>query len=421
MAAQQPAARPGEAAPPGAPPPQPSARAVPGAGDPYPPLQITPMDDVPVDKRLSPRSPRAALEPEDVPTPQRRSRRARNPFVIAGNLFVTVLFLLTVATGVAFVIGKQRFEQPGPLAADKIVNIPRGGIRDTAELLTREGVIDQPFVFIAGALMMKTHNDLKYGEYQFHKGASLRDVVDTIIEGKVVQHQFTAAEGLTSEQIVQKLLENTVLTGNIREIPREGSLLPESYWFTRGTSREQIIRRMQEAHTRLVREIWERRMPDLPIRTPEELVILASIVEKETSKPEERTRVAAVFINRLKQRMKLESDPTIIYGLVGGKGNLGRPIQINEIRQPTPYNTYVIDGLPPGPIANPGRASLEAVANPARTKELFFVADGTGGHAFADTYEQHLKNVARLRAIEQGGSAQAAPASARTRPARLRR
>jgi UPF0755 protein len=150
----------------------------------------------------------------------------------------------------------------------------------------------------------------------------------------------------------------------------------------------------------LLRDIWEHRAPDLPLKTPEQLVVLASLVEKETGKPEERTRVAAVFVNRLKQRMRLQSDPTIIYGLVGGKGSLGRPIMRNEIEQPTPYNTYIIDGLPPGPITNPGRASLEAAANPARTRELYFVADGTGGHAFAETYEQHQKNVARLRSIE---------------------
>jgi len=180
--------------------------------------------------------------------------------------------------------------------------------------------------------------------------------------------------------------------------------------------REQLIQRMQQAQRRVVQEIWDRRMNDLPIKTPEQLIILASIIEKETGKPEERTRVAAVFVNRLKQRIKLQSDPTIIYGLVGGKGTLGRPIQRNEITQPTPYNTYVIDGLPPGPIANPGRASLEAAANPARTKELFFVADGTGGHAFAENLEQHNRNVARLRAIERGetpaAAASAAPAAA---------
>src|SRR5262245_60980531 len=173
---------------------------------------------------------------------------------------------------------------------------------------------------------------------------------------------------------------------------------------------------MQNAHRRAVQEIWERRSADIPVKTPEALVTLASIVEKETGRPDERSRVAAVFVNRLRQRIKLQSDPTIIYGLVGGKGTLGRPIMRSEIEQPTPYNTYAIEGLPPGPIANPGRASLEAAANPARTKELFFVADGTGGHAFSDTYDQHQKNVARLRAIEQQARGAAQPTAApRTR------
>src|SRR5262249_27704882 len=175
--------------------------------------------------------------------------------------------------------------------------------------------------------------------------------------------------------------------GSIREIPPEGTLLPDTYKFARGMSREQLLTRMRQQRQKLLQEIWERRSAELPIRTPEQLVILASIIEKETGRPDERTRVAAVFVNRLKQRMKLQSDPTIIYGLVGGKATLGRPIMRSEIEQPTPYNTYVIDGLPPGPIANPGRASLEAAANPARTRELYFVADGTGGTAAAGTQE----------------------------------
>jgi UPF0755 protein len=196
------------------------------------------------------------------------------------------------------------------------------------------------------------------------------------------------------------LLQDDILTGNIKEIPREGSLLPDTYNFTRGISREQIIQRMQAAQQRLLKEVWDRHSPDLPLKTPEQLVVLASLIEKETAKPDERTRVAAVFVNRLKQRMRLQSDPTIIYGLVGGKGTLGRPIMKSEIDQPTPYNTYQIDGLPPGPICNPGRASLEAAANPARTRELYFVADGAGGHVFAENYDQHQKNVARLRSFE---------------------
>jgi UPF0755 protein len=350
-----------------------------------------------------PRSPRAALEPERVPIPSRRSRRVRHPLVVIGNAIFTVLVLISIAVGAALFFGKQRFEAPGPLVEDKVVNIPRGlGTRDIADLLQREGVINQPYVFMGGIIVLKARGELKYGEYQFSKQASLADVVDTIVEGKVVQHAFTVPEGLTSEQILARLLETDALTGQIKEIPREGTLLPETYRFTRGMTREQIIQRMQQAHRRVLQEVWEHRMQDLPVKTPEQLVTLASIVEKETGRADERTRVAAVFVNRLKSKMRLQSDPTIIYGLTGGKGSLGRPILKSEIEQSTPYNTYVIDGLPPGPIANPGRASLEAAANPARTKELYFVADGTGGHVFSDTYAEHQKNVARLRGIEHG-------------------
>jgi UPF0755 protein len=360
------------------------------------------------------RSPRAALEPERVPPPRRRSKKVRHPLVIVGNAIFTALIVISVAVGGTLFIGKQRFEAPGPLPEDKVVNIPRGlGIKDIADVLMREGVIDQPWVFMGGVIVLKARGDLKFGEYQFTKNASLADVVDTIIENKVVQHSFTVAEGLTSEQIVARLLENTALSGQIKEIPREGTLLPETYRFTLGMPRDQIVQRMQQGHKRVLQEVWDHRSPDLPYKTPEQLVTMASIVEKETGKPEERTRVAAVFINRLKTRMRLQSDPTIIYGLTGGKGALGRPILRSEIDQATPYNTYVIDGLPPGPIANPGRASLEAAANPARTKELYFVADGTGGHAFADSYAEHQKNVARLRVIEQGNAppADAVPAA----------
>ena len=361
-----------------------------------------PTAEVMEQKRISPRSPRAALEPERVPQPPRRSASARHPLVIVGNAIFTILIVLAIVVGTAVVLGKQRFDTRGPLAEDKIVNIPRGlGIRDIADLLMREGVIDQPWTFVGGVIVLKARDELKFGEYQFPKQASLHDVISTIVEGKVVLHQISVPEGLTSEQIVQRLLDMDILNGNIREVPREGSLLPESYKFTRGTPREQVIQRMQQGQRRVLQEIWDHRVADLPLKSPEQLITLASIIEKETSRPEERTRVAAVFVNRLKQKIKLQSDPTIIYGLVGGKGTLGRPIMESEIRQPTPYNTYVIEGLPPGPIANPGRASLEAAANPARTKEIFFVADGTGGHAFAENYDQHQKNVERLRAIER--------------------
>ncbi|WP_375783434.1 endolytic transglycosylase MltG [Bradyrhizobium sp. Pha-3] len=352
---------------------------------------------------ISPRSPRAALEPEQVPPPPKRSDRARNPFVIVGNAIFTILIILMIGAGATYYYGKQTLESPGPLQEDKIVNIPaRAGKRDIADVLSREGVINvNPWVFIGSVFALKASSDLKPGEYSFQKNASLRDVIATIVDGKVVQHAITIPEGLTSEQIVTRLTDNDIFTGSVREIPREGTLLPETYKFPRGTTRDQVIQRLQQAQKRVLAEIWERRNTDSPLKSPDQLVTLASIVEKETGRADERSRVAAVFVNRLRQRMKLQSDPTIIYGLVGGKGTLGRPIKRSEITQPSPYNTYVIDGLPPGPIANPGRASLEATANPARTRDLFFVADGTGGHAFTETYDQHAKNVAKLRASEK--------------------
>ncbi len=352
-------------------------------------------------KRIVPRSPRTAIEPDKVELPSRRSATARHPLVVIGNAIISIFVLLAVLAGVVLFVGAQRFEAPGPLPQDRVVNIPHGsGMRDIADVLTREGVIDQPWVFIGGVLVLKAREGLKAGEYEFKAHSSLSDVVATIVEGKVVPHQVSIPEGLTSQQIVARLLADDVLTGDIKEIPPEGSLLPDTYNFTRGVTREQMIGRMQQAQQRAVLEIWEHRSADLPLKTPEQLVTLASLVEKETGKSDERSRVAAVFVNRLKQNIRLQSDPTIIYGLVGGKGTLGRPIMKSEITQPTPYNTYVINGLPPGPITNPGRASLEAAANPARTRELYFVADGTGGHVFAESYEQQEKNVARLRLIE---------------------
>jgi UPF0755 protein len=352
---------------------------------------------------ISPRSPRAALEPEQVPPPPKRSDRARNPFVVIGNAIITIVLVLLIGSGTAYYYGKQKLEAPGPLQEDKIVNIPaRAGMTDIAEILQREGVIDNNrWAFIGSVFALKARSELKPGEYQFQKNASLRDVIGTIVEGKVVQHAVTIPEGLTSEQIVARLTDNDIFSGSVREIPREGTLLPETYKFPRGTPRDQVIARMQQAQKRVVGEIWEHRSPDVPLKTADQLVTLASIVEKETGRADERSRVAAVFVNRLRQKIKLQSDPTIIYGLVGGKGTLGRPIKRSEILQPSPYNTYVVDGLPPGPIANPGRASLEAAANPARTRDLFFVADGTGGHAFTETYDQHQKNVAKLRTMEK--------------------
>jgi peptidoglycan lytic transglycosylase G len=375
---------------------------------------------------ISPRSPRAALEPEQMPPPPKRSERARNPFVVVGNAIITILILLMIGAGVSYYYGRQIIESAGPLKEDKVVNIPaRAGKRDISDALQKEGVINvNPWVFIGSVYALKASSDLKPGEYLFQKHASLRDVIGTIVEGKVVQHGITIPEGLTSEQIVARLSDNDIFAGSVREIPREGTLLPETYKFPRGTTRDQVIQRMQQTQKRVLVEIWERRNPDIPVKSPEQLITLASIVEKETGRADERSRVAAVFTNRLRQKIKLQSDPTIIYGLVGGKGTLGRPIKRSEITAPSPYNTYVIEGLPPGPISNPGRASLEATANPARTRDLFFVADGTGGHTFTETYDAHQKNVAKLRAMEKQiqndtvePAEEAAPAAAAGAPA----
>lgn len=331
------------------------------------------------------------------------SRSARHPAVVIGSGIFTFLVLLCVGGGLAVWYGEHEFTAPGPLKEEKAIFIPRGsGVRDMAEILEREGVIDNWLVFVAGQKVLRPKANMQAGEYLFRPGQSVENVIDTISSGKVILHAITIPEGLTSQQIVDRLMANTLLTGT-PTVPLEGTLLPETYKVPRGTSREALLNQMAEAQQKLVRELWETRVKELPIRTPAELVTLASIVEKETGVASERPMVAAVFINRLSKRMKLQSDPTIIYGIVGGRGALGRSITRSDISTPTAYNTYAIDGLPPGPICNPGRDALAAVANPAKTKDLFFVADGSGGHAFAETLADHNRNVAKWRAIEAGG------------------
>lgn len=351
--------------------------------------------------RAAPQSPHEAIQPERVPVPKKR-RRETHPLLAAVNGLLSLAVFAIIAGGIALYIGKQRFDAPGPLVDDTSVIINRGdGVREIAELLQREGVISEQIVFVAGIFLHNARNDLKAGEYLFPAHVSMSEALDLIREGRVVLHRVTIPEGLTSQQIVQRLTEEEHLTGEITDIPREGSLLPETYSFTRGAKRQDILLQMRRAQERILAEVWENRDPDLPLETPEELVILASIVEKETGQPEERSHVAGVFVNRLHQGMRLQSDPTIIYGIVGGQGSLGRPIRRSDIDETTPYNTYRIDGLPPTPIANPGTASLRAVGQPMETNDLFFVADGTGGHAFAETLEEHNENVARWRAIER--------------------
>jgi UPF0755 protein len=350
-------------------------------------------------------SPNEALQPEPAPLPPPRRRRRQG--LLAGiSGFLSFLLVVCVAGGLALVAGYKRIQEPGPLSTDKVLFIAPGtDVPEIIAQLEREGVIDSPMMMNAVLVIEGNRSKLKAGEYLFREHASLRDVMDTLINGRQVLHAITIPEGLTSEQVVQRLRDSDVLSGDVREPPREGTLLPETYKVVRGSSRSGLIRTMQDDHKKLVDQIWSRRAADLPIRTPYELVTLASIVEKETGKADERPHVASVFVNRLHKRMRLQSDPTIVYGLVGGTGTLGRGILRSEIDKPTAYNTYTIDGLPPGPIANPGRAALEAVANPSRTQDLYFVADGTGGHVFAETLVQHAANVARWRQIEKDKAA----------------
>jgi UPF0755 protein len=306
------------------------------------------------------------------------------------------------------------FDRPGPLPYATVVVIPQGeGLRAIADRLEREGIIYDQRIFIAAAdLYFGAGHRLKAGEYAIEKGASMRKVLDTLIEGKAIVHSITVPEGLTSQQVVERLNAHPDLTGEITQIPPEGSLLPDTYAFALGTNRQDLVARMQAEQEKFLDKLWATRAAGLPLKSKREAVILASIVEKETGRADERPRVAAVFLNRLRKNMRLESDPTIIYGLAGGKGTLGRPILRSEMEQPTPYNTYRIRGLPPTPIANPGKAAIEAVLRPSKTDDVFFVADGSGGHVFAATFEQHQANVAKWRVIERELRARAEAAKA---------
>jgi UPF0755 protein len=353
--------------------------------------------------------PASSPPPKKAPPPILPKRRRRSGLGAFSALLSFVLIGVLIGLG-AFVAALLEINRPGPLEADKVVILTReddGG--PIGEQLERAHVIDNALLFSGITLLDGTRSGLKRGEYEFKAQMTLRDVEQLLLSHKVVQHKFSVPEGLTSDQVVQRLRSEDAFAGDIKEPPREGSLLPDTYFFERGDSRSAMLTRMAKAQAKAVDDIWKRRSPDLPIKSPGELVTLASVVEKETGKVDERSRVAGVFVNRLQKHMKLQSDPTIVYGLVFGKGTLGRPISRADLLQATPYNTYVIDGLPPGPICNPGKAALEAAASPAKTGDLYFVADGTGGHAFASTLDLHLKNVAHWRQIEQDAKDKVAP------------
>ncbi len=314
---------------------------------------------------------------------------------IASALFVLI-------AGFAGYLAVERIERPGPLRAETTVVIPRGaGLDAIAGQLAEAGIIEQAWLFGLVVRLEGRGRGLRAGEYLIPAGLSMREAIALLESGRTVVRRVTVPEGLTSLQLVELLHRTEGLEGSVAATPPEGSLLPETYHFSLMDSRQDLVARMAEARDTLIAELWAQRSDGLPIATPEEAVILASIVEKETGVPEERPLVAGVFVNRLRKGMRLQSDPTVIYGLSNGSGSLGRELTRQDLATANPYNTYMIDGLPPGPIANPGRASLQAVLQPAATEFLYFVADGNGGHAFAKTLAQHNRNVAQWRKIKR--------------------
>lgn len=316
------------------------------------------------------------------------------------RLFVLLLVLGAIGAGL-FGWAQFTWTQEGPSAKETVILIPpRTRAHDVAVMLQDKGAVPHWLLFEFGLRSRKLADKVKAGEYALPPRASMASIAGILVEGKSIQHRLTVAEGLTSDMIWKRVREDKVLVGDAGPAPEEGTLLPETYLFTRGETRAGLLTQMQQAQKKFLASRWAGRAPDLPFKTMQEAVILASIVEKETALPEERPRIAAVFVNRLRIGMRLQTDPTIIYGITKGYP-LGRGIRQSELEAATPYNTYVIAGLPPTPIANPGKDSLAAVLNPMDSKDLYFVANGKGGHVFSATMDAHARNVAALRNMER--------------------
>lgn len=313
-----------------------------------------------------------------------------------------VMILGVAAAAIAAYLVWQSYGAPGPLGDQRTVIIPRGSsVDDIADLLAREGVISNAYVFRIVTRIEGMSGRMRSGEFAFAAAATPRAVAEQIAAGRTVVRRLTIPEGLTTFQVLQIIRQAEGLDGEVTSTPQEGELLPETYFYSWGDSRERFVQRLRRTMTETLNELWNGRARDLPLRGPTDAVILASIVEKETALQAERPRVAAVYLNRLRRGIKLEADPTVIYGITQGRATLDRPLSRADLQQRTQWNTYVIEGLPPTPIANPGRAALQAVLRPAQSDELFFVADGNGGHLFARTLQEHNANVARLRELER--------------------
>jgi UPF0755 protein len=330
---------------------------------------------------------------------------------LIGKLVRLVLLLLVLGIGLAggaAYRGFTKFHEPGPASAPTTLVIDQGmGVRAIADKLAAADIIAEPLIFAAGVRVYAEGRPLRAGEYEFPARVSMRQAMQQMIDGATVVRRLTIPEGLTSAEIVALVAAASGLEGALPPaVPADGTLLPETYFYSKGDTRAQVLTRMEKAMTDALAELWPGRDAAVPLTTAAEAVTLASIVEKETGKAEERPRVAAVFFNRLGRGMPLQSDPTVIYALTDGSGPLDRALTRADLQVANPFNTYVNAGLPPGPIANPGRASLEAVLHPASTKDLYFVADGSGGHAFAETLDEHNRNVAAWRKLQTQQSSQ---------------
>ena len=325
-------------------------------------------------------------------------RAVRWPLIGAAGIVGLALVLL--AAGWLHV--RSAFDRPGPLRETRTVVLPQGlGAWAIADRLAETGVVGDPTLFAAGVWLEGRERALKAGEYAFEALVTPRGVMEKLVAGTTVARRLTIAEGLTSAEIVARLNGAPGLVGEVAALPGEGTLLPETYHYALGDRRDGIVARMRDGMTRALDELWRRRDPAVDLDSAYQALVLASIVEKETGVADERPVVAAVFLNRLRKGMRLQSDPTVIYALTAGKAPLGRPLSRRDLAVDDPYNTYRHGGLPPGPIANPGRSAIDAVLHPADTDALYFVADGSGGHAFAATLDEHNRNVARWRARER--------------------
>ena len=320
--------------------------------------------------------------------------------VVRSSLLSAILIILVIAAAGGW--GINRFYAPGPSPRDVTIVLAQGtGVRGIARQLETAGVVHESQLFRIGVRLFQKSKDLKAGEYVFPAQISAKAAMDLLVSGRTVVRRLTIPEGLTSAEIVALMRETNGLVGPVTSVPEEGSLLPETYHFSYGDRRVDLIKRMQGAMQETLMALWQNHPDNLPFATPREAVILASIVEKETSLDDERAHVAGVFVNRLRRGMRLQSDPTVAYGISLGQERLSRSLSRADLRVDSPFNTYRVKGLPPTPIANPGRASIKAAIEPQMTLDLYFVANGSGGHAFAQTLGEHLRNVAKWRRLNR--------------------